>query len=58
VFGIKNFEKVKEFILAKVKRVRPVAVEAEAESLPAGDASGKILEELKRVREILEAKRA
>jgi len=58
VFGVKNFEEVKEFILAKVKRARPVAVEAEAESPPVGDVSGKILEELKRVREILEAQRA
>lgn len=55
VLGIKNFEEVKEFILAKVKRARPVAVETE--SLPVDDVNGKILEELKRVREILEARR-
>jgi uncharacterized membrane protein YdbT with pleckstrin-like domain len=57
ILGIKNFEEIKETVLAKIKWVRPVAVEAEAESAPIADADVKILEELKRIREALEAHR-
>lgn len=49
VFGVKNFEEVKDSIMNYVRKTRPVAVEAEAEDLNA-----QILEELKKIRETLE----
>jgi len=49
IFGVKNFEEVKDFIMNCVRKTRPVAVEAEA-----GDQNAQILEELKRIRETLE----
>ena len=49
VFGVKNFEEVKDLIMNYVRKTRPVAVEAEAEDLNA-----QILEELKKIRETLE----
>ena len=52
ILGIKNFEEIKDFVLAKVKRLRPIAVEAEAEAT-ASDVNLQILDELKRIRKIL-----
>lgn len=49
IFGVKNFEEVKDLIMNYVRKTRPVAVEAEAEDLNA-----QILEELKKIRETLE----
>ncbi len=49
IFGVKNFEEVKDSIMNHVRKTRPVAVEAEA-----GDLNAQILDELKRIRETLE----
>jgi len=49
IFGVKNFEEVKDSIMNYVRKTRPVAVEAEAE-----DSNAQILEELKKIRETLE----
>lgn len=54
ILGIKNFEEVKDFILSRVKRFRPMAVEAEPEQLATKAVSMKILEELKKIRKSLE----
>lgn len=54
--GIKNVEEVKSFILNMVRRLRPMAVEAESEFAPQGDLEQRILDELKRIREIIERK--
>lgn len=54
ILGIKNFESVKDFILSRVKRFRPIAVEAETEQLATKNVSMKILEELKKIRKSLE----
>lgn len=57
ILGTKNFEEVKDVVLAKVKRLRPIAVEAEAE-VTGRDINLEILEELKRIRKSLEKKRS
>ena len=57
ILGTKNFEEVKDFIIARVKRLRPMAVEAEAEPQAAEEVSIKILEELKEIRRTLEGGR-
>ncbi|MBO3753287.1 MAG: PH domain-containing protein [Candidatus Brockarchaeota archaeon] len=54
--GIKNVEEVKSFILNMVGRLRPMAVETESEFAPQEDLEQRILDELKRIREILERK--
>jgi membrane protein YdbS with pleckstrin-like domain len=54
ILGIKNFEEVKDFVMANVKRFRPMAVEAEYEVTTMGDIHFKILEELKKIRKSLE----
>ncbi len=58
ILGIKNFEKVKDIIMMRVKRFRPMAVETETEFSFVGDVSFKILEELKKIRKSLERTRA
>jgi membrane protein YdbS with pleckstrin-like domain len=54
ILGTKNFEEVKDFVMARVKRFRPMAVEAEAEVTTIGDINVKILDELKKIRRSLE----
>jgi len=54
ILGTKNFEEVKDFVMTSVKRFRPMAVEAEAEVTAMGDVNVKILDELKKIRKILE----
>jgi len=49
IFGVKNFEEVKDLIMSYVRKTRPVAVEAEVEDLNA-----QMLEELKKIRDTLE----
>jgi len=54
IFGVKNFEEVKDFILGMVRRIKPVAVEAAAEPVAPTETSEQMLAELKKIREILE----
>lgn len=54
ILGTKNFEEVKDFVMARVKRFRPMAIEAEAEVAAMGDVNVKILDELKKIRKSLE----
>lgn len=56
IFGAKNFEEIKDAVLEQVSRLRPVAVEAGAEMVEAGDVSQQILDELRRIRRTLESK--
>jgi len=56
IFGVKNFEEIKDIVLERVSRVRPVAVEAGAEMIEAGDVGQQILDELRRMRRALESK--
>ncbi len=57
ILGTKNFEEVKDFVMASVKRFRPMAIEGEAEVTATGDVNVKILEELKKIRKSLERKK-
>jgi len=56
IFGIKNFEEIRNFILTQVRGLRPVAVEAavEAEAPVAKQAAQQMLDELRKIRELLE----
>ena len=52
VFGIKNFEEVKDLVMGFVKGLKPQAVEAEAK--PSEDINQLILTELRKIRKALE----
>ena len=54
IFGVKNFEEIRDFIINLVKGLRPVAVEAEAEAVVPEEATRQMLAELRKIREILE----
>ncbi len=54
IFGVKNFEEVKDFILSMVQGIKPVAVEAAAEPLAPIETAEQMLAELRKIREILE----
>ena len=54
IFGVKNFEEIKNFLTNLMKGRRPVAVEAEPETLSQEETLREILAELKKIREILE----
>lgn len=56
ILGVKNFEEIRNVIMGFVKRVRPVAVEAEAEAPAPRSVDQQILNELRRIREALESK--
>jgi len=56
ILGVKNFEEIRNIIMCFVKRVRPVAVEAEAEAPAPRSVDQQILNELRRIREALESK--
>jgi len=52
ILGVKNSDEVKDFVLARVKRLRPMAVEA---GVPEVEDSGlRILDELRKIRGILQ----
>ncbi|MGQ9581836.1 MAG: PH domain-containing protein [Armatimonadota bacterium] len=53
IFGVKNFEEIKDTVLKIVSERKPVAVEVAPESY-AGDVDIQILLELRRIRELLE----
>jgi membrane protein YdbS with pleckstrin-like domain len=52
--GIKNYNEIREYILSKVRRLRPIAVEAAAETSTYEGATQQMLDELKKIRKILE----
>jgi len=56
IFGVKNFEEIRNFILDMVRGVKPVAVEAavEAEAAVAKQAAQQMLDELRKIRDLLE----
>jgi len=54
IFGIKNFEEIREFIINLVRGLRPVAVEAGVEAAAPEEATRQMLAELRKIREILE----
>jgi membrane protein YdbS with pleckstrin-like domain len=54
VFGIKNFEEVKDVVMDFVKGLKPEAVEAEAKTRPSKDTDQLILAELQKIRKALE----
>ncbi len=54
IFGIKNFEEVKDNIMDFVRGVKPVAVEAKAEAILPEDLNRQMLAELKKIRKALE----
>ena len=56
IFGVKNFEEIKDKIMEFVREIRPVAVEARAEALAPQDINRQILAELKRISKTLEKK--
>ncbi|MFB0500908.1 MAG: PH domain-containing protein [Candidatus Bathyarchaeia archaeon] len=56
ILGVKNFEEIRNVIIGFVKRVRPVAVEAEAEAPAPRGVDQQILNELRRIRDALESK--
>jgi membrane protein YdbS with pleckstrin-like domain len=51
---IENFEKLKDTIRSFLGKTRPVAVEAEQETVPTGNIDNQILDELKKIRRALE----
>lgn len=54
IFGVKNFEEIRSFILDIVRRLRPVAVEAGIELAAPEETAKQILYELRKIRELLE----
>jgi len=56
IFGVKNFEEIKDKVMNFVRRIRPVAVEARAEALAPQDINRQILAELKKISKALEKK--
>ena len=56
IFGIKNFEEIKDKVMKFVREIRPVAVEARAEALAPQDVSRQILAELKKITKALKKK--
>jgi len=58
IFGVKNFEEVKDFILGMVRRIKPVAVEAAAEPAAPIETAEQMLAELRKIKEILEQRSA
>ncbi len=54
IFGIKNFEEVKDVVMKFVKGMKPEAVKAEAEVKPVKDIDQQILAELRKIRKSLE----
>ena len=54
VFGVKNFEEIKDKVMDFVREIRPVAVEARAEALAPQDINRQILAELKKISKALE----
>ena len=58
IFGVKNFEEIKNFLINLMRGRRPVAVETEPETLSQEETLHEILAELKKIRKILEKQTA
>ena len=56
IFGVKNFEEIKDKIMDFVREISPVAVEARAEAVAPQDINRQILAELKKISKSLEKK--
>jgi len=56
ILGVKNFEDIRDVIMSFVRRVRPVAVEAEGEAPAPKDIDKQILNELRKIRKALESR--
>jgi len=54
IFGVTNYEEIRDFILAKVRGRKPVAVEAEAEIPTPKEDTKMVLAELRKIRKLLE----
>ena len=54
IFGVKNFEEIKDVIINYVKGIRPEAIEAEAETQPTKGMNQQILAELRKIRKALQ----
>lgn len=54
IFGVKNFEEIKDIIMNFVKGMKPEAIEAEAETKPTKDINQQILTELRKIRKAVE----
>jgi len=54
IFGIENFEEIKDMVMNFVKGLKPRAVEAEVEGKPSKDINAQILQELRKIRTALE----
>ena len=54
IFGVKNFEEIKDIINNFVKGLKPQAIEAEAETKPTKDINQQILTELRKIGRTLE----
>jgi len=54
IFGIKDFEEIKDTIINFVRGMKPEAVEAEAEVKPSRDLNQQILAELRKIRKAVE----
>jgi len=54
IFGVKNFEEIKDIIINYVKGIRPEAIEAEAETQPTKGMNQQILAELRKIRKALQ----
>lgn len=54
IFGVKNFEEIKDIIIRFVRGMRPEAIEAEAEVKPSKDINQQILAELRKIRKAVE----
>ena len=54
IFGVKNFEEIKDIIITFVKGMKPEAIEAEAETKPTKDTNQQILAELRKIRKAVE----
>jgi membrane protein YdbS with pleckstrin-like domain len=54
IFGVKNYEEIKDLILNMARGLKPIAVEAAAEAPAPGETARQMLAELKKIREILE----
>jgi membrane protein YdbS with pleckstrin-like domain len=56
IFGIKNFEEIKDKVMNFVREIKPMAIEARAEALAPQDVSRQILAELKKISKALKKK--
>lgn len=54
IFGVKNFEEIKDIIINYVKGIKPQAIETEAETKPTKNINQQILTELHKIRKTLE----